>query len=175
MLSIYNIKPQSSFAVSPRSTTRPLYFFVLVTPPQLRMGVRGSIAQRRRRGGRSVVSRCAFFRFFHFSFFSFFIVFIFHDPTAIAGGSEGFHRAAPPQRRTKCRLSLCIFFVFSIFHFSLFSFFTKIAAVVWTSNVQPFCFARHIAPCACDIERPTFTNSKRLLARVTSSLTSSLF
>ena len=34
--------------------------------PQLRTGVRGSpIRQRRRRGGRSVVSRCAFFHFFH--------------------------------------------------------------------------------------------------------------
>ena len=31
---------------------------------------------------------------------------------AIADRSEGFsHRGAPPQRRTKCRLSLCIFFI----------------------------------------------------------------
>ena len=51
--------------------------------PQLRAGVRGSpIAQRRGRGGRSVVSRCAFFHFFncfnfHFSFF-FSIFHFFH-------------------------------------------------------------------------------------------------
>ena len=37
---------------------------------------------------------------------------------AIADRSEVFlHRAAPPQRRTTCRLSLCIFFIFSFFHF----------------------------------------------------------
>ena len=51
---------------------------------------------------------------------------------AIADRSEGFyHRAAPPQRRTKCRLSLCnffflfiflLFFLFSFFHFFLFIF-----------------------------------------------------
>ena len=41
---------------------------------------------------------------------------------AIADRSEGFpHRAAPPQRRTKCRLSLCIFY--SLFFFIIFSFF----------------------------------------------------
>ena len=42
---------------------------------------------------------------------------------AIADRSEGFtHRAAPPQRRTRCRLSLCIFsfVIFSFFHFSFF-------------------------------------------------------
>ena len=40
---------------------------------------------------------------------------------AIADRSEGFHhRAAAPQRRKKCRLSLCIFFFFDIFSFSIF-------------------------------------------------------
>ena len=43
---------------------------------------------------------------------------------AIADMSEGFpHRAAPPQRWTKCRLSRCIFSFFSFFHFSIFPFF----------------------------------------------------
>ena len=42
----------------------------------------------------------------------------------IADRSEGFpHRAPPPQRRTKCRLSLRIHFhFFYVFHFSLFFF-----------------------------------------------------
>ena len=65
--------------------------------PQLRIGVRGSpIAQRRRRGGRSVVSRCAIFHFSHSFIFSLFPYFIFPF------------------------FSFSIFFNFSIFHFSSF-------------------------------------------------------
>ena len=53
--------------------------------PQLRIGVRGSpIPQRRRRGGRSVVSRCASFHFFHF--------FIFEEVPPLFGPSQQYQK-----------------------------------------------------------------------------------
>ena len=50
---------------------------------------------------------------------------------AIADRSEGFpNRAAPPQRRTKCRLSRFLFLFFFLFFFS-FSFFFVLSSFVF--------------------------------------------